>query len=525
MDDALFEVELDGTLSAYDQDYDLVSRETVPSQAESPKGVDRLTMWVPSERVVVNLGAPVFEVRQASPGFYRLPTREQMKVDGGFVAQTDAHAHLYTYGALSESSWAAQTAPSRTFVRLGVPSALILPSFRATLHEPKDGPPRTAFVSSVFADDSTPHKKAGYAMITEGHAVHESIQNHFVTSSLADVRVVGQRAVVVTSPGDVFIGSIPDATTTELLGDADQPTLPTGPIREALSWFADVKSEMETIQSEGLRIQEEMELFRREPLFGCAGWEKVKVGPRIGATLGHAIDTVSMAMPLTRFLGGGTGGSVNAYGNFSISLGAGVLAGLHSDLLTSIGGRVTTISAGGVLSLSSAGMASISATHQATLSSNAVSINAQLGSASLRARSTAEISSSHGNLIATSLDDAQLNSLDGTVYVHGRDGFVLTAGAGDTPKHTMDRMYWPQEPGFGVIGTDKLLYLGHVQNATAFRLAMPDATSLPYIKLTPDGITIVSGGGVITLSNSGVTLGGGGVSIELGSGGIKLKSS
>lgn len=532
MDDALFEVELDGTLSAYDADYELVSRETVPSQAPSPTGVDRLTMWVPSERVVLNMGAPVYEVRQASPRSYRLATRGEMDVDRGFVAQTDAHAHLYTYGAIPESKDGKEpaTLASRTFVRLGVPAELVTPTFRATLPSPSvEDPPRTAWISSVFDDgvEKSPHTRDGYAMITEGHAVHESIQNHFITSSLADVRVVGQRAAVLASQGDVYIGAIPDATTTELLGHPDDATHePTGPIREALSWFDFIKGEMETIQSEGHRYREEQELFRREPLAGVSGWREVQPGAQVGAALGHIVATASMAAPFARFMGGSSGGSVNAFGNYSISLGGGVMAGLHSELLTSIGGRATTISAGLVLSLSSSAIASLSATHLATISANAVSMSAQLGGASVRAHSTAEISSSHGKLLATSHGDAQLNSTAGCVYVHGHERFVVAAGAGAAPPLSPAAMPMGASAGYGVAGTAHELYAGHLDAAHDFGGVKPiSSKSKPFLFMDQSGITLQSSGGKITLSSTGVTLEGGGVSIELGSGGIKLKSS
>ncbi len=227
---SVFELQTGDSISAFDAGF---QQETLGPNANADdfdaSGPNRFSIWIPSEHVTVNMGNAVHSAGRDLV-IPRLPGEPQpppsplnhelastpIEVDAGFVVQTDNHVHFHTFGFPTQNGQTEPQVPNlgqspvinadrRTVLRLGTPTSVVTAGSGAKSYASQSvNALKTPTVIGTTVQE--PYNEwNGYAMVTEGGAYQESWGNNVIVSGDADVRICGQRSVLIGSPSDVHI--------------------------------------------------------------------------------------------------------------------------------------------------------------------------------------------------------------------------------------------------------------------------------------------------------------------------------
>ncbi len=238
-----FELQTGDTINAYDAGLQPETEGDLDTFDASTSGPNRITVWVPTEHVTVNVGAAVF----GSSG-----TTEKSgapEVDAGVVVQTDNHVHFHTFGQASTvtvpgialnpnkslgsqfmqtfvTNWADDQpvtmplAAERGVLRLGSPLHVVTADGNYGSQQLNHINTPTEIGSAYPPPfQSWP----GYGMITEGGSYQESWGNNLIATGYGDLRLAGFRTLILGSPGDVEV--VADGNTiSDVIGSTDDGT-------------------------------------------------------------------------------------------------------------------------------------------------------------------------------------------------------------------------------------------------------------------------------------------------------------
>ena len=526
---SVFELQTDNLIAAFDAGF---QEEDLPV-GTNPDGFDangpnRFTIWVPTEHVIVNMGNPVRSGTVGLLNTYENVT-DTVQVDGGFVAQTDHHIHFHTFGVPTDISYTAPNSEAeddadidaeaakhkvvalgRTVVRLGTASTVVRAVEAYGVEEMNQIKSPTKIGSSY----SQPYNSwAGYAMIAEGCAYHESQANHFVVSGTGDVRIAGLRSVLVGSPGDVHIAADGSSIADVVGNDGDNMNGPgqwVGYQRveqgidrafAAIGLFLGFATTMD----QTFRVK-----YQRSPTEGSIGWKGAQFSDVFGSLVSAATTGIGVYNFAKSVLPATPGGNVaiyaasgfTGYGTNTATIHAGISASLTSSLVAQVSASLAT-------SISAMVAASVSSTTTSVGGLLSVSMSSQYGSATVRAKESVEISSS-GKVFVAGKQDVQLNSVDGKVYLHGFGGFYLGAGAGiaiPAGAGGFGATTYKPGDGYGILGSNSELKLGAMKDAGTFTAPNPDSQIQMVIR--QDGISVTHYGASLTLSHNQVKVGSG----------------
>lgn len=500
-----FEFSADGTISAFDAGFDPETFTDGGPQPEvaDPKGPNRFTILVPTEHVTVNMGEAVFPATGTADGM----GPGEALVDPGFVVQTDRHVHFHAFGySASDDKWAED---QRTFIRLGTPSSVVT-AVASSSGAPTslNGSVTDALIPLDVNSLQTPSKLwsayaepfnawDGYAMITQGSSYQESVGNNIIASGKADVRIAGQRSVIIGSPGDVHIVAHGSAIT-DVASNLDPNVYPTSlPANQQQGVWLSENNFCTTLGVVTASVTAAVGVFQigwilwgmkysRPARPGAPGWQYFLEGAG-GGFLAKAGDMVGFlgawAGPVSAGIGLGMAiaavnkkpsdppgqnvtlfaeGSFSAFGKSTASVTGGISASVHGEVVASLTGNVAASVSALVVSIS--GLATASMT-----SMGSVSMGSTLGSATVSALQSVQLSS-WGKVFVAGNEDVQITSMDKNVYIHGNTGFYIGAGSGTKkPRGFMDAgSEYAPAPGFGIIGLTDRLILGKMKTANVW---------------------------------------------------------
>jgi hypothetical protein len=508
---SVFELETSDTISAFDAGFNPETPPATPDDFD-PNGPNRFTIWIPSERVTVNMGE---SVNRATVTGTTATENEAapVQVDLGFVAQTEHHVHFHTFGDAPAGRFPGSTA--RTVVRLGAPATVVRAS--GTYGNPALNVVRTPTgIGSAYAPPF--NEWNGFAMITEGGSYQESWGNNLIGSSAGDLRLAGHRTVTIGSPGDVHI--LADRSgIADILQNEDSDAVIDG----SGDWVGYQEAEhvadiIAAIVAAGLGasylIEEVFRLqFARSPTEGRIGWQGAQATDWIAMCLKLAAVGAGVYGVVKAIQGETPGGNVSLYGSSAVSAYGAQTATLHSGLVTSVTSMaVTQVSATAVTSLSSLAIMSIGGLFTAIGGTLSAGLSSQLGSVKMNGRTSAEVSSA-GKVFVAGKGDVQVNSTDGKLFLHGAQGFYLGAGAGAaSPAGFLGfgPVSYPTTPGFGIAGTATSLTLGKMNTAGMFDppASGPGPDANKQILLDDDKILLKHQDATVTLQNNEVVIGG-----------------
>jgi hypothetical protein len=536
---SVFELTTGDSISAFDADF----HPETPDQGHplddfDASGPNRFTIWIPSEQVTVNMGNPVM----GASGTHENQTGAPL-VDQGFVVQTDNHVHLHTFGFPTSDG---RTEPSPT----DAGSPVVEWSRRAVL---RLGTPPTVpqavsdYASTALNTIKTPtqigsaypapyNRWNGFAMVTEGAAYQEAQANHVIVSGTADLRLVGERVALLGSPGNVHItasgSSVTDVVANETV-DNDSDADPSGESRWAAAKRAETRVDavitgVSAVLAAGALIDEVFyQQFARSPREGMIGWQGAGFGDWGGMVIKAAGVVGGIGAMVLGFLPDTDSGYVSLYAAKSFKGVGELIASVHGGLLTSVsGGGATLVSADGIVSVSSLAIASMSSTFTSVSGLLSATLSSQWGTAKVVGRKATEISSS-GKVFVAGKGDVQVNSTDGKVFVHGRLGFYLGAGAAPSSPVSWSGfgpINYEITPGYGIIGTASSLTLGRMNSAGLFSSGdgpgggAPSDPSAPYpdastqVLIQDDQILLQHKTASITLKDNQVSVGANGAS-------------
>jgi hypothetical protein len=504
---SVFELQTGDSISAFDGGFHSETMGDLDQADPADKAPNRATVWIPTEHVTVNVGAAVW----GSSGTTEKPasTSGPPEVDAGIVAQTDRHIHLHTFGDVPGKT---PGGPSRTVVRLGTPVTVVKAS--ATGYG--------AIHTNAIQDDTDigsaypqPYNGwDGYAMVTEGGAYQESQENHLIVSGKADLRLAGQRTVLLGTPGQVHIMADGAQGLASIVRNAETDSAADSRIDGPGKWVGSLRPETlfdaaMTAVAAGLALAAALDMacrirFARSPTVGFAGWAAPAFGDWAALVLqfaaaGGGLVAAGLAVkPLA------PGGDVTVYASGSYKAVGAFSASMHGGVMTTVsGGALNLVSADAIMSVSSLAISSLSGTFTAVSGLKSVGVSSQWGTVKVNGRESSELSS-HGKVFVAGGEDVQVNSTDGAIYVHGRKGFYLGCGAGDPvplppeppkPGGPMVVLFGPSGPnpisekpstpvvngtmndnaaGYGIWGTPDQLWVGHMQKANNFTSPDPD---------------------------------------------------
>jgi hypothetical protein len=480
---SVFEVEVAGTITARDKDFQTETPPPGGSADDFDSGPNRFTIWIPSEHVTVNMGQAVFGTAAGAPTTENSPTSPPL-VDAGFVVRTDRHAHLHTMGSADD-----QNDKRPSLVRLGVPPQAVKAHSNA--------PDSPTSIGTLFEQ---PHDVwDGYAMLTRGGAVHESRHNHLVVSDEGDLRLVGKRSVSVGTNGDVLIAVQDGVELDEFCkntgSNQDDPSA-AGPgkmHRDVSNAIGMATALAAAAYGSFMNQRDALFGYNRAPMIGKTGWKATSAGDWLGFGIG---ETVNVIQPLWATVIGPmldtpgkrldlfTTGSLSAVGEMTLGLQGLLMASLSSPL-------VTTVSGGAVASFSSSFKTAISGTLTSITGTATMAVEAQTAGLTLRSHKDAQLTSRIGKMFVTSQDDAQVNSIEGQLFLHGKKGFSLLCGGGEANRSD------PPPP--------------HPQHSSSLpgpddEVAAPPRPQKPYSQFAPVEYGIGSGFGIVATVGDSASL-------------------
>jgi uncharacterized protein (DUF2345 family) len=440
----------------------LVSHQPNPDASVLGGDDNRATLQVPTDHTEVNLGAPI--------GVHG----ETVQFDRGITGRTDHHVQLQARGLPPPYEGAARAS---TFLRMGVPPSTIFAPAPQPLGEPSEAP--FALLPTVFLEAHS--KWNGYAMLTGGAATHESTHNHTIISQKDDVRIAAKNSVLVGSPCDVFLTADQNSTVAAMVRSVDTEDSPDQPgagnVDQTVNSVIDTTlSALDLVMGEVLLLQQFGSAFKRSPLAGQWGWDRASKADIVVNVLTQALTAVQAGLLALK---SSPGGRIGLYGSGDVQIVGREGAGLHSVGHTAVSSSgATTVSGVVYAGLSASALCAVSGTITSVTGSKSVSIEAQLDDLTLRSRTNTEITSSTGTVYATAHKDAQLNSINGSVFVHGKESAYFGAGAPASRDLTVlepltavaNQTYL----GYGVKATDHDLVIGHMNRTTNFAFPEPD---------------------------------------------------
>jgi hypothetical protein len=464
MDNDWLFVEEGSHLRAIDEELDVVPDGQANLDPTQP-GPNRVTMWVPTETTLINVGA----------AFSHDTLTGQ---DLGIAARTDSHIHFHTMGiagVVEEEPTSpfdlADPVPRRGVVRLGIPAATVVARGRSMT----SGNQPSSLMPEMH------NTWSGYSMLTEGSALHESFGNHVIASTDGEVRVAANAAVQIGTPGNIYLyanehsstdffmrNAIEEESLIDMMGDGNVEAE-----RKVERTIKDVASATTATLSTIMALEElARQRYARSPLELLSGWKAIDPFDAIGTGLKIGAAGLSLYLfaddvgadpsPSGRVsIYGST--SVKSYANVSSSIHSGVASTLTADVATIVDANVATIVSSAIfVGVTSGLLASVSGTLSAKLSS-------QLGSAGVAGRTKVEVTSGEGNVFITGQKDVQLNSIDGGVHLHGKTCFYMGVGAGPwkEPGPFTARGY-DGGPGYAVMGDADGISICKVDHANFF---------------------------------------------------------
>jgi hypothetical protein len=563
---SVFELQTGETISAFDGDFQPETPSAVQplDGFDTESGPNRFTIWIPSETVAVNMGNAVLGTDFGLEN----PAGTPPLIDRGFVVQTDNHIHFHAFGFPTQTLSSGTATPTtggpdaepsfvnpeieateRTVLRLGTPPSVVRADSAASSYGSKkmNALSTPTLIGSAYAPPYNDWD--GYAMITEGGSYQESWGNNLIVSGNADVRIGGQRSVIVGSPGDVHIFAYGDhvesvvsneSVDTDLQGMGHYAT-------ETVPWqILDVTMDAAALAegAVGLYMSLAHAQYARPSAIGEPGWKAFGHGTTgenisdamsfVGTLVSPAFGIVTAYMDLKKLISPSTtpGSNVTLFANASVSLYGKVGATMHADLSSSVSGAVAaSLSSGVSTTVSSLIAASVSGLTASMSGLLSVGMSSSNGSATVTGKDSAQLSS-WGQIFVTGNQDVQVNSVESSVYVHGNKGFYVGCGApvgkpvttsfpfmgattgmdysnnpqapADPPAGTSQRVPFP---GYGIVGDPtKGIQIGKVQYAHVFTGPTPDATN--QIQITDDQIAITHKAVSLTLDDTGAKVSG-----------------
>lgn len=567
---SVFELQTDHLIAAFDagfQEEDLPVGAN--PDGFDPNGPNRFTIWVPTEHVIVNMGNPVRSGTVGLLNTYENVT-DTVQVDGGFVAQTDHHIHFHTFGVPKDydflapnteaeeeenPSWLDKTfggddakyeadkpkhdrlAQGRTVLRLGKPVKVVQAAERYGV-EDKNQIQTPLVIGSGYSPAYNTWN--GFAMVTEGGSYQESHGNNVIVSGKADLRLVGWRRALLSSAGDVHIAAdMPSESLAALVGNAGTSTKPLdgnpGYTSDDRRTHADSKWPEQAKGwkvlnlaasgiSTALGIVTAAEAiahlrYTRPPEEGKPGWKLAFRGSfwdMVGDGLGFAATAIppvvagvlyAISIKDAAEADQTPSGKVTLYASDSLTASGSSSATLHSDFSTSVNSlAITAISSNVSTSVGSLIATSISGLLTTMSGLASVGVSSQLGSASLRGKTSATVSS-WGKVLVSGNEDVQVNSMNKQVYVHGKTGFYVGCGAGE-PIESWAGVTYPDSEGWGMVG-DSLegIKLGKLSQATNF--ANPEIDRKHWIQIEPGRLLLQHNDATLSLENNQIKVGNG----------------
>lgn len=529
---SVFELQTDHLIAAFDAGF---QEEDLPVGANpdsfDPNGPNRFTIWVPTEHVIVNMGNPVRSGTVGLLNTYENVT-DTVQVDGGFVAQTDHHIHFHTLGDRLNQP---PGGPSRTVLRLGSPVTVVKASTGGRGAVNRNAIQSSTDIGSVYPPPYTSWD--GYAMVTEGASYQESWGNNLVVSGDADVRVVGRRSVVIGSPSDVHIMADESTGVAHMAGNAtiDTDLLGSGNWVDQKKGFKILRGILGGI-SLGITGFTTFWSFygmeySRPAEVGRPGWKGYCKGDALEIFNDLAGSAGSLIAPVVAIIGavgaiekaaeagdpkttGGEAGhsitlfaskDINAVASNSMAISSELFLTVSSGLTTSVSSTVAT----GISSLISTTVSGVATSMSGLLSA---SVSSMFGSATVTGKTKAQLSS-WGKVFVSSNDDAQLNSMDGRVYVHGVKGFYVGCGAGAPSPVKLGALTtgtkYADGPGYGMHGDpENGLTLGKLDFATVFKIPLfcEKETTRSLVNISDTGIRLQYKNSDITIYDQGVSV-------------------
>jgi hypothetical protein len=512
---------------------------TAPDQFGPSTDPSRFTIWIPTEHVTVNMGNPVFTGTGSTEN-----TAGVVQVDPGFVAQTDHHIHLHTFGQAK----ATPAAAGRTLLRLGTPVQVVKAgsTYASTgigSHTDSSGAPLPLLGTSGNLESTDIGSRYpgpynawyGYALITEGGAYQESQENHLIVSGKADLRLGADRTVLVGSPGQVQITADTGNDLPGIIGNLGPDSVIDGPGKWVGHHPADFAIDAAAnLLGAGLALFAVCDLafnyrFARSPYAKSktdkapaqakVGWAGTNFGDWAGAAL-QLIGAGGSVYAAYRDLNPSTKpGDVSIYASDSFGANGAVSVSIHGGVMTSVtGGALNLISADAIMSISSLLISSLAGTVTAVSGLYSVAVTSQWGSAKMNGRQSAEVSSA-GTVYVAAKEQVQVNATDGDLYVHGRTGFYLGCGGGEAPPDAgpySDSVY-ADGRGYGMMatpdnkGTPGQLLIGRLAKANDFKQRAPDTADADqiFIKMSDSQMVLKHKSATLTFQNNQISVGNG----------------
>ncbi len=492
-----FELVAGGNINAFDQGFNPETSGDLdkpdPAGTGQGTGPDRVTLWVPTENVMLSAGAAIWGssgTTENAPS-----TTNPPEVDAGFVAQTNHHIHFHTFGDVPNKT---PGGPSRTIVRLGTPVTAVKAGTSYGLVN-KNAVQDDTDIGTVWPGAYTSWD--GYVMLTEGGAYQESNGPCALVSGTADLRLAGKSNVLLGSPGDVHIaadsaGSIADFARNDG-SDSDFTSGSRWRTFQLTEHIFDISiTALKTVLGVTAAIIAIVNIQDgRSPTEGKPGWDPATLNP-FDTTNNSAGDILVVGATLAAALAGGAAiavdvmsendqGCVSLYGSHSTTAYGALFASVHSGLITSVSADLATLISGSIASISSLAVTSVQGSITTLGGLFSAGLSSPLGSAKVNGKSRAELSSPN-KVYVTGKQGVQVNSTDSQVYVHGRLGFYVGCGGGPPVPLPPGGATYANEVGFGVVATNSLgapggggwLRIGRMNQGNNFWSPVPDSTLL-----------------------------------------------
>jgi hypothetical protein len=524
-----FELQTSTGINAWDAGFNTETSGDLDKFDAADHAANRATVWIPTEHVTVNVGAAIWGSSgqtENAPSSTSPP-----EVDAGIVAQTDGHIHFHTFGqagtitvpnieanpdpglsdeikaVVTEVAWLdpnpvqKNIAQARAVLRLGTPLKVVTAAGSYGANDANALQTPTGIGSGWPQPFDTWN---GYAMITEGGSYQESWGNNVIVAGYGDFRAVGNRMVLIGSPGDVEI--VADKTTVADLvsndGDdsAQSNFVGTGKwARQKTGWI--VFETINTIQSAAWGIVAAAEtiyhaIYHRSPTPASCGWDAMSGMDWFTNLAGFASPLISIGVMAKGLNSTFSRDPNNDHGNISLYAAAGfsaygqTTATLHAEISASVTSFLSTsVTANFSNAVSSDLLMAVSGTMTTVGGMMSVGVSSQFGTATVSAKKSVTVSS-YGQVFVACKDELQLNSTDSMVYVHGRYGFYVGCGAGGpTPAPTGGTTYGNAQ-GWGIVGSNSgadqggggKLQIGRMTQGNVFRSPVPDAQVLITIQ-------------------------------------------
>ncbi|MCC6552125.1 MAG: hypothetical protein IT372_03760 [Polyangiaceae bacterium] len=385
---------------ASDPDLTKALKQNRPEVAKPTGDPDRYTIFVPSEKTTFSLGQ-------------KCPTRIH---DVGITGRTDNHIH-----------WHVQT-NNKTLVSLGSGATEV----------------------SIASHDATvPQQSTGYAMVTDQHAWHDSMLQHFIVSRSEDVVIRAaasgpKTALLQSDHGNVGVAagqvlSMGSQGNVKIVADPgvtlDQPVYSTA-VPGKLTESFNIKTEKnalaisDMITSAYSLIGGIIKVNGKDP-----PWKKPEWKPTTNMdVIKVLVDFGKLASSVARYFHSSdkdTKGKVDILGANYASMGAGIASSIYGRLSASVSSDVSASLLGGTAGVKGLLWASLwSAAGTSVKAGTDVSVEGEFGKASLKGRKDVSIASTVAGVKIQGEKDTQISAKSGRTYVYGKTGVYCSVGGG-----------------------------------------------------------------------------------------------